>query len=108
MRAAGPYTYGVKVVGGKPPYTIEWRGNGVTLAVTESEQVELLREQTWDSGKGNWVFVIVRDARGKYAEWIDEDGKAKRLFTYGVTGSGKVVTSPPKFPYDEPAERPEA
>ena len=102
LKTAGPYRYEIKVVGGKPPYTIEWRGNSVTRKITDSEYVELLRDQTWDSGKGNWVFVMVRDSTGKYAEWVDEEGKTKRLFTYGVTRKGKIVTSPPRFPYDPP------
>jgi len=106
LKTPGPYTFEIKVVGGKPPYTIEWRGDSITRRTTDSDHVELLREQTWDSGKGNWVFVMVRDSAGKYAEWVDEEGKTKRLFTYGITRKGKVVTSPPRFPYDFPHGEP--
>ena len=98
----GPYKYEIKIFGGKPPYIIEWRGNGTTHTVTGSQQVELFREQTWDSGRGNWVFVTVRDSAGKYAQWTDSQGITKRLFTYGVTYRSKVIISPTKFPYDTP------
>ena len=102
LKGPGPYRYGVKVIGGQPPYTIEWRGNGMTRTVTDVQHVDLLREQTWDNGKGNWVFVIIRDATGAFSEWLDKDGKRKRVFTYGVTRRGRVVKSPSRFPYVRP------
>jgi len=104
LKMPGPYVYAVKVVGGKPPYSVEWSGNTVIRTGANGQRVELFRDQTWDSGKGNWVFVRVKDSDGKYAQWLDDAGVAKTLFTYGVTYRNRVVTAPVQFPYNMPAD----
>jgi hypothetical protein len=102
LKKPGPYTYAVNVAGGKPPYSVEWSGNAVIKSAANRQQVELTRDQTWDSGKGNWVFIRVKDADGNYARWVDKAGIAKTIFTYGVTYRNKVVVVPAEFPSDEP------
>ncbi len=102
IKGPGPFKYSVKITGGKAPYSVEWKGNRIICSGTNCEDVEILDSQTWDSGKGNWVFFTVKDSTGKYAQWIDDKGEPRRLFTYGITYRNAVVTDPATFPYKIP------
>lgn len=99
LKKPGPYKFSVQIMGGKPPYNVEWNGNALICGGVEYQEVELFRDQMWDSGKGYWVFVKVKDSRGRYAQWANGDGTSRRLFTYGITYRGKAITAPLKFPY---------
>ncbi len=100
----GPYQYKLMISGGKPPYSVEWRGNHIIYSGTGYETVQITPSQLRDNGEGYWVFITVKDAAGEYAQWLNEDGVAKQEFTYGVMPQGKIVTEPKSFPYKQPGK----
>jgi hypothetical protein len=100
----GPYQYKLKISGGKPPYSVQWRGNNIIYSGTGYETVQIMPSQLRDNGEGYWVFITVKDAAGEYAHWLNADGVAKQEFTYGVMPQGKIVTEPKSFPYKQPGK----
>ena len=99
-----PYEYKLEISGGTPPYNVEWRGNNIIFSGAGYETVKIKPDQLRDNNVGYWVFINVKDAAGKYAQWVNEDGVSKQEFTYGVTNTGVIMTEPAKFPYKQPGQ----
>lgn len=99
-----PYEYKLEISGGTPPYNVEWRGNNIIFSGAGYETVKIKPDQLRDNNVGYWVFINVKDAAGKYAQWVNEDGISQQEFTYGVTNTGVIMTEPAKFPYKQPGQ----
>ena len=91
--------FSVKITGGKPPYKETWYANMQQIfAGTKLETVNVPVNRLRYNGDSWSIYLMVEDADGKPAEWIDSVNIAHPEFVYGITRAGQVVIEP-SIPY---------
>ena len=90
--------FSIKISGGKAPYTENWSANMQTIMEGKNlENVDIPVSRLRYNGQVWTIFLMVQDANGAQAEWIDSVGISHPEFVYGI-GSGGVRLEP-SIPY---------
>ena len=99
------YPYSIDVSGGTPPYYVTWRGNNVIFEGNNMLEVNIDCCKMRANGEGYWIWVTVKDSKGKEALWLNDVGIYKNEFCYGVKTTPPpviIITEPASFPYKSP------
>jgi len=91
--------FSIKITGGKPPYNETWYANMQQIFQgTKLETVNVPVNRLRYNGDSWTIYLMVEDADGKPAEWIDSVNITHPEFVYGITRAGQVVIEP-AIPY---------
>jgi hypothetical protein len=91
--------FSIQISGGKAPYTENWSANTQTIFEGKNlETVDIPVNRLRFNGEYWTVFLMVQDASGEQAAWVDSVGTSHPEFVYGIGRNGQVVLEP-AIPY---------